>query len=140
MRISKKTQYGLRAMVYLAKSFKKDKAFPLREIAKKEGIPFDYLEKIMSKLEKAGLIKSKRGVQGGYFLARSPTKIRVGEIIRILEGILALVRCVAREKKEKYNCPRKRICKSFFVWEKIQDVLNSTLDSITLAYLLKSRK
>jgi Rrf2 family cysteine metabolism transcriptional repressor len=138
MKISKRTQYGLRAMVYLAiASGKKKKICSLKEISEKENISFDYLEKIISQLEKKGLLKSKRGAQGGYFLASPPKKIKVSEIIKVLEGTIAPVRCVAKEKKEKYNCPRKRRCKTFNVWQKIQDVLNSTLNSITLADLIK---
>lgn len=139
MKISTKSQYGLRAMVYLTKVFKKDKIFPLREIAKKEDISFDYLEKIISKLEKANLVKSKKGVQGGYSLARPPAKIKIGEIIKVFEGTMAPVRCVAIERKERNYCPRKKICKSFFVWKKIQEVLNSALNSITLADLIQTK-
>jgi len=138
MRISKKTQYGLRAMVYLADVFEKDRVFSLREISKEEDISFDYLEKIISKLEKNKLVKSKRGIKGGYCLARHPKKIKVGEIIKILEETIAPVKCIAREKEKKYHCPRKKICKTITVWKKVQDSLNTTLNSITLADLIGS--
>lgn len=137
MRISKKTQYGLRAMVYLASVSGKGEVCPLKRISEKENISFDYLEKIFSKLEKAGLVKAKRGVQGGYYLSRSPYKISVGEIIRVLEKTMAPVRCIAIEKKERYNCPRKKICRTLNIWQKIQKTLNSTLNSITLMSLIK---
>ena len=135
MKISTKTRYGLRAMVYLAKS--KSKVCPLKEISEAEDISFDYLEKIVSKLEKAGFIKAKKGAQGGYFLAYEPKKIRVGEIVRLLEGTMAPVRCIAKEKKERYHCPRRRICSTINIWQRIQDSLNYTLDSITLADLIR---
>ena len=137
MKISKKSQYGLRAMVYLAKVFKKDKVFPLREIAKKEGISFDYLEKIISKLKKAGFLKVKRGVRGGYFLAKSPAKIKIGEIIKTLEGTIGLVKCIA--KGQKYYCPREKKCLTKNFWKRIQDSLNFALNSITLADLIKRK-
>lgn len=124
-------------MVYLARDYKKGNIYSLKKISQEEDISFDYLEKIISKLEKVGLVKAKRGVYGGYFLARKPSKISVGEIIKVFEGTMAPVRCVAKEKNARYNCPRKRICKTFSVWEKIQDTLNSTLNSITLSDLLK---
>ena len=137
MKISKKTQYGLRAMVYLAMRFnEKSKIRSLKEISEKEDISFDYLEKIISRLEKKGLLGSKRGVRGGYFLTRSPEKIKVGEIIKVLEGTMAPVKCIAKEKSKRYDCPRKRICKTLNVWKKTQDVLNSTFNSITLADLI----
>ncbi|MBZ9578553.1 Rrf2 family transcriptional regulator [Patescibacteria group bacterium] len=137
MRVSKKSQYGLRAMVYLADPRLKDEVCSLRKISKEEEIPFDFLEKIFSKLEKAGLIKAKKGVQGGYFLARKPKKIKVGEIIRILEGTMAPVFCIAKEKEKRFFCPRRKICLTKNVWQKIQDNLNLTLNSITLADLVK---
>ncbi|TET84049.1 MAG: Rrf2 family transcriptional regulator, partial [Candidatus Nealsonbacteria bacterium] len=128
-------QYGLRAMVYLARF--QDKICPLRVISKKEGISFDYLEKIILKLEKTGLIKAKKGSQGGYFLGREPSKIKIGEIIRTLEGNTGLVKCIATGKERKYHCPRERKCLTKNFWKKIQDSLNSALDSITLADLIK---
>ncbi len=122
-------------MVYLARF--QDKICPLRVISKKEGISFDYLEKIILKLEKTGLIKAKKGSQGGYFLGREPSKIKIGEIIRTLEGNTGLVKCIATGKERKYHCPRERKCLTKNFWKKIQDSLNSALDSITLADLIK---
>jgi len=143
MKFSTKSQYGLRAMVYLAKC--KNKICSLKTISQTEGISFDYLEKIISKLEKAGLIKAKKGVQGGYFLAKSPTKIKTGEIIRILEGELTLVKCLTRSIPKvvgrgitrKYICPREKKCLTKKFWKKIQNSLDSVLDSLTLADLIK---
>lgn len=123
-------------MVYLASVFgKKNNIRSLKEISQKENISFDYLEKIISQLEKKGLVRSKRGIRGGYSLKRSPQKISVGEIIGTLESTMFPVKCLAKEKR--YNCPRKKICKTVNVWKKVQEVLNSTLNSITLADLLK---
>jgi len=135
MKISTKSQYGLRAMVYLAKF--KGRFCPLRIISKNEDISFDYLEKIISKLEKAGLVKAKKGVQGGYFLARPPAKIKLEEILKALEGEIALVKCIA--KKEGYICPREKKCLTKNFWKKIQDSLNSVLDSLTLADLINPK-
>ena len=141
MEFSKRTQYGLRAMAYLANSFgKKESIHSLKEISKKEKISFDYLEKILSKLEKKGLVGSKRGVRGGYFLNRRPNKIKIIEIIKVLEGTMAPVKCVAREKSKRYKCPQRRVCKTFNVWQKVQEVLYSTLNSITLADLVNPPK
>jgi len=130
MKISKKAQYGLRAMVYLAKNSLKDKVCPIREISEKENIPFDYLEKIIVELEKAGLVKAKKGVQGGYFLIKKPKEITAGEIVRVLESTVP-VSCL--------GCQMARICSTKNVWEKVQDSLDSTLDSMTLADLIKPK-
>ena len=123
-------------MVYLASVFsKKNNIRSLKKISQKENISFDYLEKIISQLEKKGLVGAKRGIRGGYFLKRSPQKISVGEIISTLESTMFPVKCLAKEKR--YNCPRKKTCRTVNVWRKVQEVLNSTLNSITLADLLK---
>jgi len=131
MRISKKSQYGLRAMVYLARvsrARKEKLVCALKEISEKEDIPFDFLEKIISQLEKAGLVKAKKGVSGGYFLTKSPAKITVGEILNTLEKTITLVECL--------GCGRIKKCAAKNVWRKIQKVLNKTLNSITLADLV----
>ena len=131
MKISKKSQYGLRAMVYLAKHSSEDKVCPIKEISEKENIPFDYLEKIVSELEKADLVKAKKGVRGGYFLAKEPENITSGEIVRVLESTVP-VSCA--------GCQMARICSTKNVWDKVQDSLDSTLDSMTLADLIKPKK
>lgn len=117
-------------MVYLAKNSLKDKVCPIREISEKENIPFDYLEKIIAELEKAGLVKAKKGVQGGYFLIKKPKEITAGEIVRVLESTVP-VSCL--------GCQMARICSTKNVWEKVQDSLDSTLDSMTLADLIKPK-
>jgi len=137
MKISAKTQYGLRAMVYLAKT---RKISSLKEISENEKIPFDFLEKIISKLEKAKLVKSKRGAQGGYALSRPSSKITTGEIIKILEGTIAPVLCIAEEKSKKFDCPHEKKCLTKNVWKKVQDALNETLNSIILADLINEKK
>lgn len=135
MKISKKSQYGLRAMTYLAKVSKDKKICPLKEISEIEEISFDFLEKIFSKLEKVNLVKAKKGVRGGYFLARNPQKIKVGQIIRVLEGTMAPVKCLEREIK--FLCPQEKRCLTKNFWQKLQNSLNFTLNSITLKDLLK---
>lgn len=124
-------------MVYLSNPRLESKPCSLKTISKNQGIPFDFLEKIFTKLKKAGLVRAKRGVQGGYFLARPAKKITAGEIIKTLEGTIAPVLCIAKEKEKKFFCPRKKKCKTINVWKKIQDSINATLDSITLANLAK---
>lgn len=131
MKISTKSQYGLRAIVYLAKT--EDKILPLRSISKAEGIPFDYLEKIISKLKKAKLVKARKGVQGGYFLGKKPEKIKVGQIIKVLEGEKALVECL------KHFCPRSKKCLAKNFWQKLNRAINSALNSVTLADLVKGK-
>ena len=131
MRISKKSQYGLRAMVYLAKFASKEKPCSLKKISQAEDIPFDFLEKIMGELEQSGLVKAKKGAGGGYFLAKKPNKITPGEIIRILEETVVPVSCA--------GCMRARTCLTKGFWEDVGESLDSTFESITLADLIKKK-
>jgi len=131
MKVLAKTQYGLRAMIYLAKFRDKNTPLSLKEISKKEGIPFDYLEKIMTKLKRGNLIKSKKGSQGGYFLAKAPEKIKISQIIEALEGRPKLAKCF-----ENF-CQRSKNCKAKILWSKLQRSINLTLESITLKDLIR---
>ena len=137
MKFSKKTQYGLRAMVYLAKAYEDKKRFcSLKEISKKEDISFSYLEKILSKLEKKKLICSKKGSAGGYHLNCSPKKITVRDIVYFLEVSPNIVDCTYKGKK----CSKTKECEAFEVWNKLQKSLDDTLNSITLFSLIKKNE
>lgn len=128
MQVSKKSQYGLRAMVYLAKVSSKDKVCPLKKISKAEEIPFDFLEKIVSELDKAGLVKAKKGSQGGYYLTKKPEKITVGQIVGALEKTTAPVKCE--------GCSRAIECSAKGAWDEVGQSLDATLNSISLKDLI----
>ncbi len=134
VKISKKTQYGMRVMVYLAKYSKSKKLCCLKKISQDEGIPFSFLEKIVSELVKEKLVKAQKGPGGGYFLTKKPEKIKVGEIIETLERVTAPVKCL--EKEVKFSCPREKNCLAKKLWRKVQKSLDSTLNLITLADLI----
>jgi len=85
MRLSKKAEYGLRALIYAARH-PEGTSFQIRDLAEKNGIPRKFLELILLELKNAGLLQSRRGVGGGYLLARRPEEIRASEIIRAVEG------------------------------------------------------
>lgn len=136
MKISKKTEYGLRAMTFLAKNLyhKGDKGkitrpFSLREIAAKTKTPFGFLERIFSQLEKANLVKAKLGANGGYFLARPANKITIADIVSLLEEDLAVVHC--------QGCPMAGGCSSRDIWDEVKESINETMDKKTLADLIK---
>jgi len=112
MKFSAKSQYGLRGMVYLARN--EDRIVPLKEISKKENIPFDYLEKIFAELEKINLIETKRGATGGYFLGRKSKKIKIGEIIRVLEKGFPSIKCLGGE-----DCPMESLLNQGFLEKNI---------------------
>jgi len=131
MQISIKSRYGLRALLYLAKA---QRICSAKEISQKEKIPFDFLEKIFSKLQQKSLIKSKRGARGGYFLAKSPKRINLREIIMALENKeIFPVLCKRKHYSFKKKCPIRD------AWKKIQKTLNSALEEITLFDLTKRK-
>lgn len=127
MKISKRAQYGLRAMVYLAKNQKKGNAVPLKEVSKSEAIPFNFLEKIIGQLEKAGMVISKKGVQGGYTLAKKAEKITTKDIVEALESTTAV---------DCRLCGKSKECLTKNVWRKIDIAIDKTLKSITLKDLI----
>lgn len=129
MKISKKTQYGLRALIFLAKN--KDKVFSLSEISQKEKIPKDFLEKILSLLSRAKILKTKKGKRGGYFFSLEPTKISLLKIIETLEGKLGFVECL------QSCCSLSPRCKAKKFWRKFQLSVKKTLSSLTLKDLIE---
>lgn len=128
MKISKKAQYGLTAMVHLAKQ-KNKKAVSIREISKIEGVPFNFLSNIFSSLEKEGLVSAKHGMNGGYYLAKSASAITAGDIVETIEGKINPVDC--------FLCSKAKKCASKNVWDKVKKSLSKTLYSIKLSELVK---
>ncbi len=133
MKISTRSRYGLKAMAYLALH---NKCCSTKEISDVEKIPFEYLEKIFSKLKKDGLLTVKRGVLGGYTLSREPKNITVGEIMQSLEGKFTPVKCVDGH----FNCPDSQKCLTQRMWKKIQDGFIATLNSISLLSLVSENE
>ena len=129
LKISKRAQYGLRAMICLSKSYKEGQVLSIKTISEREGIPFDFLEKIILQLEKAKLVRGKKGVRGGYILLRSPKKISANDVVSALEENRKTVDCTL--------CTRKRKCLTKNVWLKVEMALNKTLEAITLENLIK---
>jgi Rrf2 family protein len=130
IKISKKSQYGLRAMVLLAKKYKSKQICSTKLISEKEGIPFDFLEKIITRLEKAKLVKGKKGVLGGYTLSVSPNRISANDIVSALEDNKKAVDCSL--------CGRSKQCLTKSVWGKIDKSFDKTLKSIKLSDLIKN--
>ena len=135
MRVSAKEMYGLRAMGEFARHFGSG-PLSLAEVARTQGISQAYLEQIAIDLRRAGLLRSRRGAQGGYYLARPPEATTAGDVIRALEGSILPVQCVAEQRCEP--CMLEQGCSARGIWEQVRDRLVETLDSITLADLRES--
>ncbi len=127
MKISTKGRYGVRMMLSLVLHYEKG-TLALKTIAKEQGISEKYLEQIIGPLTKSGVVKSYRGAQGGYILARPPAEITVGEVLEILEGSLSPVECV-----DSHSCPHADLCVSLTLWSRIKDAVHEVVDNTTLA-------
>lgn len=128
MKISTKGRYALRMMIDLA-MHQGDGCVALKDIAARQGISKKYLEQIVPLLNKAELLKTNRGYQGGYSLSKPPEQYTVGEILRVTEGNLSPVACL--QYKEN-TCPRKADCVTLPVWEGLYKTITDYLDGITL--------
>ena len=131
MKVSKKSQYGLRGLFRLAKAKGNT---PMKVVAKKEGISPDYLEKIFTELEKEGFIKSKRGPKGGYSLALKPKEISLRNILEALESDFNLVECVEE------SCERLADCPVAPVWKRLDQEVKKKLDLITIQTIMDKNK
>jgi len=137
MKLSTRGRYGLRAVIDLA-LFGEKEAVSISSIAQRQSLSESYLEQLMSKLRKAGIIRSIRGAQGGYQLAKRPDQISVGDILRALEGDLNPVDCLAIS--EKGGCIEQEVCVTKYVWKRISDSINDTVDGILLSTLLEESR
>ncbi len=108
----------------------------LAEIAAEEDLPRAYLEQLVMSLRDAGLVRSTRGAHGGYQLARDPREIRMGEVLRALEGPLAPMICATEDPGHATGCDRSARCTVNVLWVRVRDAVAGALDSMTLADLV----
>lgn len=136
LKLSTKGRYGLRIMIDLAIHSVNDH-ISLNNVAERQNISENYLEQIISPLRKAGLVKSIKGAQGGYLLGNKPSKISVGEVLRVLEGDFASV-----DEGTDTNFVKNSIqsCIQTMVWDKLADTVYEFIDSITLEDIVDEYK
>jgi Rrf2 family protein len=132
MNVSTKSEYGLRALIYLASSGDRE-AIPAREIAQSWNVPVKYLEQILKTLKEAGIISGQVGVGGGYRLTRPAVLITAGEVIRILDGRLAPMGCVSPFDYEP--CEFEPACGLKVLWTRTRAAIVGVLDNTTIADL-----
>lgn len=130
MKLSSRSEYGLRAMSALA-GHDGLAPVPLREIAAAENIPEQYLEQIFVDLRRRGFVRSVRGAKGGYELGRPAEMIRLGDLVAALEGTLAPIDCIDNESEEV--CERIPVCQARKVWLRLQESMAEALNAMTLA-------
>jgi Rrf2 family protein len=137
MRLSKRGEYGLRAMIDLATWDHDNHAVQIKDIAERQQIPAKYLEQILLALKNAGLLHSKMGIGGASYLAKPADQISLGHIIRILDGPLAPVRCVSQMAYEPCGCPDEASCGLRLVMQDVRNAIAGILDNTTLADVAK---
>ena len=131
MTISTKGRYALRSMMDLADH--KGETIKLKDIAARQDISEKYMEQIIAVLNKAGYVRSTRGAQGGYQLVREPAEYTVGMVLRLTEGSLAPVECLA---ENALPCEREAKCATVEVYKKIYEAVNNVIDNFTIQNLL----
>jgi len=140
MRLSKRGEYGLRAMIMLAGTPDSDTSLPMvqiKEISQREQISTKFLEQILLTLKNAGLLHSKMGVGGGYYLARPASEINLGQIFRVLDGPVAPIKCVSQMAYEPCGCPDEQTCGLRMVMGDVRNAIADILDTTTLADVAK---
>jgi len=133
--LSKKTKYGLKALTYIARS-EGDSPIQVAVIAKSEQIPQKFLESILLTLRKSGILASKKGKHGGYYLRSEPSEIKMTDVMRVLEGPIAMVPCVSLNYYEKCDdCPDEHKCSVNKLMLQVRDSTLKVFRNTTLADL-----
>lgn len=136
MKISTKGRYAMRMLIDLAEH-QGEGFVPLKDIAERQGISKKYLEQIIPLFNRADLLRTTRGAQGGYMLARLPHQYTVGEVLRLTEGSLSPVDCV---DQDPVVCGRSVDCATLPIWRGLSKVINEYLDGITLQDILDQQR
>ncbi len=136
LKLSTKGQYGVRAMFEIAKNYPKD-PITIKEIAERQEVSIAYLEQILNKLRRAGLIKSLKGPGGGYVLFSKPNDISGGKILSVLEGPIAITHCLNPEAE---GCSRVEGCVARLLWKSLGEKIEQFLNTISLKDLVKEER
>lgn len=134
MRISRKAEYALRALITLAR---RPRPHQIQELSRLENIPVKVLEQILLALRNAGFLTSKRGVGGGYALRLGAAQITVGDVLRAMDGPLAPVACAAKKPLEACSCPDPRTCALRLLMTDVRDELSAIFDHRTIEDMLR---
>jgi Rrf2 family protein len=136
--LSKKAKYALQALLQLAKEYEQGPIL-ISELARREGTPKKFLELILLDLKKHGILQSKKGKGGGYFLGKAPQAIYLGQVIRVLDGPLAPIPCVSQTAYMRcQECKDEKTCGIRIVMQEVRDATAKILDNTSLADMLKS--
>src|SRR5713226_341475 len=137
MRISAKGEYAAKTVLYL--SLKYPGVVTIHEVARRHRIPVKYLEHILLALKKAGVLESRRGVRGGYTLARPPEKISIGEVLRVVDGKFSESSCIEVDLQQPNACPESDSCGLRQVWQDVQGAVERILFETNFAQVRQRR-
>lgn len=137
MKLSKRSEYGLKALIDLASVYGQG-LVPAPSIAQKHGISIKFLEQILLDLRRAGILHSRQGIHGGYYLAKSPEEVTIGEVVRILDGTIAPIRCVSKMSYERCTCPDENLCELRLIMLDVRNAISNVLDNISLADIVQN--
>ncbi|MBU4128783.1 Rrf2 family transcriptional regulator [bacterium] len=138
MRLSTKGRYGVRAMFDLALRYGQG-PIPLKDVSQRQEISVNYLEQLFVHLRRNGLVEGTRGPKGGFFLTKKPGRIKIGDVIRAIEGPISLVYCVDPEERKK-ECHRADTCITRLLWKRTSEKLAESLDAVTLEDLCEEAR
>jgi Rrf2 family cysteine metabolism transcriptional repressor len=131
IRISTRGRYALRAMVDVAQH-SANGPVPRQDIAARQEISADYVAQLFRQLKAAGLVEGVKGPGGGYRLTRDATTVTAGDIVRVVEGPIALVECILYGPDEELSCHRMDRCVAHLLWQRLTEAISGVLDSVTL--------
>ena len=134
IKLSTKTRYGLRAMLYMAERYDGERALPVGEIAREQGVSEKYLEQLFTRLRRFGLINSVRGAQGGYLLGRAPEQITAASVVEALEGDIVFADCSGSGE-----CDNRQTCPTHDLWVRLKGSIDEILEDTTLSDLLGTK-
>jgi Rrf2 family cysteine metabolism transcriptional repressor len=130
--LSSRAKYATRALLDL--TLHQDQGpIQAHDIAEREQIPLKFLEQILLSLKRAGFVQSRKGPGGGYFLAKAPNAISLGEVVRAMDGPLAPMSCVSASGYMECGCPEPETCGLRVIWKEARDALAEVLDNTTFA-------
>jgi Rrf2 family protein len=137
VKVSRRCEYALRALLELADRGD-ERPVRIEEIARRQRIPKNFLANLLVQLKQARMVQSRQGPDGGYLLARSPRKITVGEVVRLVDGPIAPFHCVNEALGEK--CDLDGDCGYFPLWKRVRDAVSEIVDRATVADVLEEHR
>ena len=133
MKLSKRGEYGLKALIDLASQADPQAVTQMKDVAQRQQIPIKFLEQILLTLKNAGVLHSRAGIGGGYYLARPPDQITLGQVVRLLDGPLAPIPCVSQMAYERCVCDDEATCGLRLAMLDVRNAIADILDKTTLA-------